>query len=101
MLLRYSYSSKKRKKKKKKLMTIHAKTISLDCSLGFLKPINSDCFLSKVDVGISWLTLGLAAAAATLPAAAAPHFHLFLLRGGKEGGERKHFLGWRSCMSKN
>ena len=100
MLLRYSYSSKKRKKKKKKLMTIHAKTISLDCSLGFLKPINSDCFLSKVDVGISWLTLGLAAALATLPAAA-PHFHLFLLRGGKEGGERKHFLGWRSCMSKN
>ena len=91
----------KKKEKKKKLMTIHAKTISLDCSLGFLKPINSDCFLSKVDVGISWLTLGLgfAAAAATLPAA--PNFHLFLLRGGKEGGERKHFLGWRSCMSKN
>ena len=74
-------------------MTIHAKTISLDCSLGFLKPINSDCFLSKVDVGISWLTLGLgfaAAAAATLPAA--PNFHLFLLRGGKKEERESIFL---------
>ena len=72
-------------------MTIHAKTISLDCSLGFLKPINSDCFLSKVDVGISWLTLGLGfAAAATLPAA--PNFHLFLLRGGKKEERESIFL---------
>ena len=60
----YFYSSSK--KMKKKLMTVHAKTISLDCSLGFLRPINSDCFLESSGCWLEYLGWrGFAAASAT------------------------------------